>query len=556
MTAIDSFSYNSSMLENANEYLFKDKNYIYINDQNNGNYPNQQVTFELTSLANNAFPTDFSQCHIDIPISMKLDVTGGAGLADSIENVWAMSLKNGSYHLINDMTISYNDNVVNNPCDMSNLDIHYRMLSMSSDDRQQFADVVNFSLDEASSIRYVNTAGGASATGIGECNNVIAKGSSFTPREGWNGINANVNSGRLRRMINTSFDATTTTLNATTGSIGRYVDNNNLTTVRKNGVYTRTATAVYYNMMATIPLAILHDFFQKLPIIRGAKLKLTLRLNTGVTFNLNTVTNTFTAVDATTLIPKSNVPFMISPISVAADASGTGLINVTGTLLKASINIGGFASSCQFVACQYDMTPEAEEKYFSSPERTINFNDYTYYLVSNVASGATINNLIASSLTRIRDIMIFPVLASSNNSTLGYDAMKSPFSSCPATVCPFAKITNFQIQISGRPVFATPINYGYEEFLHNFRSSQSINGGSLKSIGMSSGCIDKTMWENGYGIYYVDLSHTESEDTDNQAKSITFIGKNESKAVIDYHILIHYEKSIKVNVSNGAIVKD
>lgn len=555
MSAIDSFTYNSSMLENADEYLFKDKNYIYINDLNNGNYPNQQVTFELTSLANNAYPTDFSQSHIDIPIQMQLNTTGGTGLVNGIENVWAMSLKNGSYHLINDMSISYNDNVVNNPCDMANLDIHYRLLSMSSDDRQQFADTVNFSLDEASSIRYVDTAGATSGVGIGECNNVISKSTSFTPREGWNGVNGNVNSGRLKRMINTSFDATTTTLNATTQAIGRYVDNNNLTTFRKNGVYTRTATNITYYMIATIPLAILHDFFQKLPIVRGAKLKIILRLNTGITFSLNTVTNKYTTVEATTLIPKNNVPFMLSPISVAAD-SATGLSNVDATLLKASINIGGFANSCQFVACQYDLTPQAEEKYFSSPERIINFNDYTYYLVSNVAAGASINNLIASSLTRIRDIMIFPVLSSSSNSTLGYDAMKSPFSSCPATVCPFAKITNFQIQISGRPVFATPITYGYEEFMHNFRSSQCINGGSLKSIGMSSGCIDKTMWENGYGVYYVDLSHTESEDTDNQAKSITFIGKNESKAVIDYHILIHYEKSIKINVSNGSIVRE
>jgi len=555
MSAIDSFTYNSSMLENADEYLFKDKNYIYINDLNNGNYPNQQVTFELTSLANNAYPTDFSQCHIDIPIQMQLNATGGTGLVDNVENVWAMSLKNGSYHLINDMSISYNDNVVNNPCDMANLDIHYRLLSMSADDRQQFADTVNFSLDEASSIRYQNA---ASSSGVGECNNVIAKSSSFNPREGWNGINGTVNAGRVRRMINTSFDATTASLTANS-VIGKYIDNNNATTFRKNGVYTRTTTNITYYYMATIPLAILHDFFQKLPIVRGAKLKIILRLNTGVSVNLTTTANTYVSVNAGTLIPKSNVPFMLSPIGDNAN-NGTGIYNTTGanaaTGLTASINIGGFASSCQFVACQYDLTPEAEEKYFSSPERVINFNDYTYYLVSNVAAGATINNLIASSLTRIRDIMIFPVLSSSANSTLGYDAMKSPFSSCPATVCPFSKITNFQIQVSGRPVFATPINYGYEEFLHNFRSSQSINGGSLKSIGMSSGCIDKTMWENGYGIYYVDLSHTESEDTDNQAKSITFIGKNESKAVIDYHILIHYEKSIKINVSNGAIVRD
>jgi hypothetical protein len=38
MSAIDSYSFNASQSTDSNEYIYKDKQYIYFNDSNNGNY--------------------------------------------------------------------------------------------------------------------------------------------------------------------------------------------------------------------------------------------------------------------------------------------------------------------------------------------------------------------------------------------------------------------------------------------------------------------------------------------------------------------------------------
>ena len=163
--------------------------------------------------------------------------------------------------------------------------------------------------------------------------------------------------------------------------------------------------------------------------------------------------------------------------------------------------------------------------------------------------------MLSTGIARLKSILIFSCLSSGANSTLGLNSIQSPFSSAPATTLPYAKIKNFQIQISGRPVYASPITYGYEQFIQNVRPALSVNGGSLKSIGMSSGCISKSMWDSGYGFYYVDLTSTvESETQDNVSKSIQVIFTNDGNLTTDYHFLVFNQKEISINVSNGAVL--
>ena len=49
MSAIDSYSFNASHSTDQNEYLFKDKQFIYFNDSNNGNYTSNEIKFELSA---------------------------------------------------------------------------------------------------------------------------------------------------------------------------------------------------------------------------------------------------------------------------------------------------------------------------------------------------------------------------------------------------------------------------------------------------------------------------------------------------------------------------
>jgi hypothetical protein len=107
------------------------------------------------------------------------------------------------------------------------------------------------------------------------------------------------------------------------------------------------------------------------------------------------------------------------------------------------------------------MTPAIESLYISNPEKTILYDDFVQYSVTNVSSNGQVNNMLSTGIARLKGILMSDVVSASANATLGLNAMQSPFSSAPTTIA-YAKVKNFQVQISGRPVYASPINYNFE----------------------------------------------------------------------------------------------
>ena len=86
----------------------------------------------------------------------------------------------------------------------------------------------------------------------------------------------------------------------------------------------------------------------------------------------------------------------------------------------------------------------------------------------------------------------------------------------------------------------------------------SINGGSMRSLGMSSGCISKSDFENSYGFYYVDLTNIESEAEDNSSKAVQVLFQNNvanANINLDYYVYLYFQKQIGLNISNGAFLK-
>jgi hypothetical protein len=205
----------------------------------------------------------------------------------------------------------------------------------------------------------------------------------------------------------------------------------------------------------------------------------------------------------------------------------------------------------------YQFTPETESVYISSPERQILYNDVVQYVIPNVGPNANINNLITSGISRLRGFLMVPIVSASSN-VCGLDGKQSPFSSCPATTFPYSKVQNFQLQISGKPVFATPLNHTQLLYNQMLRPELSINGGSLRSIGMSSGCISKTDFESGFTFYWVDLTNLENEADDNTSKSVQVLFQNSVPTVgalnVDFYIYLMYQKELHLNISNGAFL--
>ena len=91
-----------------------------------------------------------------------------------------------------------------------------------------------------------------------------------------------------------------------------------------------------------------------------------------------------------------------------------------------------------------------------------------------------------------------------------------------------------------------------EHFYQELRKINSTNGGC--SIGMSSGLLSQTDFENGYRFITADLSRKPSEAVDNIAKSIQCIGTNSGLYPIDIFWFVFYEREIEIDIQTGSLI--
>ena len=633
------FEFTSSLEKDQNLYLTKDKQFLYYNDLQGGNYSNNsnEVKFELISLANTNQFVNWAESFLMIPLQLSVSgftaAPAAGGLANTPENAFALSLKNGYQHIVDSLLITVNDNPVNQPAQGVNIPNTFKLYSMSADDRKTLGSMLEFYVDTGDSLRYIpnpgafysgiitiTAAGGITAVGLvtctatggairqgqqfyycgvlytvtapvaagvtslnvtpppgvplttpanvttqiftplnlvnpglGECNNVISKGSGFNPRDGYQAVNGTVNQGRFARMQDTSYDPT-----STGNPISNYYQTaNGAGQMFKNFVSQNDATAVVYNIFAVIPMAVLHDFFDKLPISRGLSVRLNLYLNTGIQIN-ETVTQANHVSINSFVVPRQTCPFQVSPIT-NDPVTGGGLSVTTAVTLQYLLKIGNSTiSNCRFYASMYNFTPQTESMYISSPEKQILYNDVVQFVLPSIGPNQNVNTLLTSGISRLRGFLMVPIISAASNLCGGLDGKQSIFSSCPATTFPFAKIQNFQLQISGKPVFATPVSHTQLLYNQMLRPELSINGGSLRSIGMSSGCISKTDFESGYSFYWVDLTNLENEADDNTSKSVQVLFQNNVPAAgalnTDFYVYLFFQKELNVNISNGAFL--
>ena len=568
---MDEFAFYNSQNEQKTEFIFSNTQQVYVPDQNSGSYPNGQVIFDLASLSNSGKYLDLQQSYITVPLVLNTNLFGST--TKSAENAFLASLKNGYHQLINSMSVEVTNCQVVNLTNFSNLDIHYRLVSGASrEDELNFLPSIGFSKDNSESIIYRDISG---ATGCGECNNVVQQ-SLFTAANGWGQTGWTQNAGRLSRQLNTSFDP----VNGSNGSLAasnQLCNENVMKTIGKNYVSFDGNTDVNHYILATIPLKIIHDIFKKIHLTKGMYMRLILNLNTQCqsVINIDTANSRYTGFSTTSL---NNVfPCMISPIGATSGfvLNGTSKATVSLGIGKSYNTTTSFShptmTSCRFYAKLCEMTPQYEEMYLSAvPSKTILYNDILSFSTLNQPSNGSVSQLLTNGVSRPRYLIIVPQLAANINGSLktslastfvanagGYAAtlgspMNSPFSSSLGTTGFQAAISSLNILVSGQSVYQSNYMYGFEEFLHEVRGSNSINGGV--PLGLSSGLLSQNDWENGYRFVYVDLSKRMSQSNDDISRSIQVSFTNSAAYAVDYFYILGYEKQITLSTSTGALI--
>ena len=560
---MDETTFQHSLDPQQTEFEFSNRQFAWLPDSNNSSYANGQIVFDCASLANSGKFIDWSQSYMTIPLV--LDVNLSTATTASVENVFAASLKNGYHQLINSLSLEITNNSTVNLTNFSNIKINYDLLTTCSrEDELNFLPSMNFVKDTAESISYQPN---ASAYGYGECNNIIAP-TTFNPTTGWGKTAYTQNTGRLQRMLNTSFDPST----GLNPAVSNFTSATATQLAVKNYATQSTTDCVFY-VMATIPLRVVHDIFKKLPLTKGMYARIIVNTNANCTATLTTNATGSTYVNCTTSTQNGVLPFMISPAS-----AGQGFSPATGsaTTITATMGIakvGTFThqiSQARIYACLYEMSPIYEEKYFQMiPTKKILYNDVLQFFSQGIAPNGTVNQILTNGISRPRALLVVPVLSSQTNGTKDlrtntfsagtnitgtstFSTMASPFSSSPGTCCPLHSCSNFNVLVSGVALYQSNYQYKFEHFLQEVRGSNSLNGGI--SLAMSSGLLSQTDYENGYGYMYVDLSRKTGQASDDISRSIQLQLTNTSKCYVDYISFIIYEREITISTSTGALV--
>jgi len=446
-----------------------------------------------------------------------------------------------------------------------------RIKQYGADKYKVYGDIMGHAWDTGNSIGYNSTAG--------EFNNftnlqvgLIAQGSkpSNIP-----------NQGHFARCAKTNIDMT----NSANSTLGNFLLSSGaqssagstaiLNNENQNSLVYQGTDGLAFQGMAIVPLSELHDFFKQMPSVASST-GFELRLQSNLSKE-NSYTVRYNAIASSTAIPNlvtsqqvvgHACPFLLTNPSTDGSTGlktlGTGVINGTMTV-RACIgwknetgqlaSFGGASGNpVRIFLPSINYNNDYIKDIIQHPQYSLKYMDY--YVDSDLGKTQTsnISRLFNVQLSRVRTLYIIPFLSSSSTVPSPFN---SPISSAPTTCTP-CRLRNFNIQIGGQNIFTEPQNYNYQFYNNNALSLMAdINGNSLKSK-FFSGQITKSMWENGYNVYTINLMKCADEITDSLMKSFQLIFSIDGNAGLsyDFYYMITYQSELTLDRSTGSITNN
>lgn len=555
---MDSFLFEYSLDDSKPENIALTKEVLYAYDENSGVY-NGQIRFNTSGLSNSGKWLAWKEATIMLPFvvsfrsSAATDLTATAGAA---AGAFIAGLKNGYYNIIDSIQVDYNNTNVVQQTNNINQFCNFKLLTtMSDSDVRKWGSTIGFSPDTPAYIRAV----AANAAGLGMTNNRNV----INPPAASFGEPFPANAGFLNRQRET------TAYSSRAGALSGTVGFTNVVQVGKNYYSAEPvaagANAVYYHViLCSIRLADLCDFFDKMPLVKGGFFKIDIVYNScSHTIGCTNAPALTMAASATTVRSGRTCPYLVSS-SAADNAANLAVVANNGNNLLITCDVVKTSqvsptlpfNNCRIYVPAYELDPIKESQLLQiKPIRKVNYNDVYMFQYYNIGTGGDIQRLITNGLKDMKYIVVIP---SYNHAAIGADITASiptpalsPFDSYPATGHPFCSLTNFNIQIGGRNIFQEQFRYDFEFFTNEIASINAINGAA--EMGLTSGLIDRSRWDNGYRFYVADLSRRASLE-DGVAKSVQLLGTNNTPYSIDITVFIVYGKSVSIDMAEGRLV--
>ena len=571
----DQLVYDLSSQTEGSPTVFIKRDWLSILDNQNGQYSGNQCVIDTSQLSNSNRFMSYRESYLQIPMVMTL--TGDAvniafnpaTAANSCD--YACGLKNWFGSVIHSIQVDWNGVTVIQQTNFQGLYNTFRLMtSLSVNDVLTQGASIGFYPDDALSVVF-STA--ASVNGIGTCFTQNSTPSTVVTGT-FNSYNTG-NIGMIKRQqyINFDPDGATAPGAALWSSL---LSAPNVAQLYKSHIFSKTndgAAArgeIQWAINGQVKLRHLHHMFEKIPLLKGTFLKITMQLNNSV------VSFASSAIGANLSVTNVQVGSGgVSPLQIASAAPAVAAAYVPGCGSLTAFPVGAYTLSLAVGASvlttqtavvgvtsspmsrnitlnvpSYVFSPAYEMAYIGSPIKKIVYEDIYQYQVLNVASAGLFNNLITNGLANITKVVVLPYFTAAANGNIS--PLTSPFDGAGCGVTsPLCMLSQFQVVVSGANALYNTQRYAYQEFMEQLTGCNAINGD--QTDGLTSGLISQLDFETAYNYYFVNVSRC--LDVEKAVpKSVSIQGQNMSGKAIDLVIFLAYEQSISVDVLSGSRV--
>jgi len=589
---------------------FVSRQSVYVIDSNNGAY-NGQIQIDTSTLSNSGRWASYSEGVLQIPLVVTMEALSATSAAagntpavvaanstnmNSLRKCFAVGLKNGYYQLIHSLSVEYNNTSVVQLTPYLNHYVNYKLLtSLSEQDVEKFGTAIGFFPDTWMSHDYDADGTTFNAAGKGSLNNRNLGFSQYNNIDG-DGFTANDYFGTNEGLRKRTFNCTAQAPQKYTKT--NIVSENDLKNLARN--YYKSAAENSqpldtFFVLAQIRLKDICDFFDKIPLTRGAYMRLLINTNTvehKISYNLtgtssapnrNQISNystTITGGSSPLIIASAEdnvTQFQGGAFTVFGNTGTMGLTNgskaevqfsVRMSIVKDTSTTGVVTQhpipNCRLYVPLYTMTNEEVKRYLTlQPTKHIVYRDIFQYQF-DVEGGATFSQLLTNGVANPKALILIPYIHSTKNptsfsaitaatGTLGnyLPPYQSPFASEPGTTSPYVGIRDYNVQLAGVNIYTSNTLYDFEAFRNELARINGINGGVVD--GLMSGLIGLENFQTNMRYYVTDLSRRiKAEDA--VPKSIQVSGTNASQVKITVFCFLEMEKSCDVALDSGMLL--
>lgn len=464
----DALIYDLSSQTEGAPTVFVRKDWLSLLDNQNGSYAGNQSVIDTSQLSNSNRYMSYANAYLQIPMVMTLTADANSALfapataATSAD--YACGLKNWYGSIIHSIQAEYNGVTIIQQTNFQGLWNSFKLITtLSYNDILTSGSEIGFYPDDALAVIF-NAA--ASVNGVGTC---FTQNAMTVPVV--TGVDTTYNSGNIgffKRQQYINYDSAGLTAPASS-AFSSLLTSASCVTAWKSHIFTKVNGAagargvVQWAINGIVRLKHLHHFFEKMPLIKGAYMKLTLQLN-----NCSVNFSSAGAGGNLDIVSVSSNSGGVVPIQIASAAASNGGVAAFGyvgnytvslsvgatPLLSSQVAVAGVTNSplgrnVTLNVPSFIFAPAFEAAYLANQVKTIEYEDLYQYQVLSVSAGANFNNLITNGISNISKILVLPFFTTAANGNV--NPLYSPFDAAGTGVTsPLCLLTNFQVVVSGQ----------------------------------------------------------------------------------------------------------